>query len=58
MNFIGLPSNGGFVIDAYPVHIRIEDIILSFLMVVVISIIASFYPAKKAAEEAFSFVKE
>ncbi|MFT4644596.1 MAG: lipoprotein-releasing system permease protein [Planctomycetota bacterium] len=56
--FIGLPSNGGFVIDSYPVHIRIEDIMLSFLMVVVISVIASFYPAKKAAEEAFSFVKE
>lgn len=56
--FIGLPSNGGFVIDAYPVHILFEDIVISFLMVVVISVIASFYPAKKAAEEAFSFVKE
>lgn len=56
--FIGLPSNGGFVIDAYPVHILPGDILLSFLMVVVISIIASFYPAKKASEEAFSFVKE
>tara|TARA_B110000908_G_C10242433_1_gene446833 strand:- start:995 stop:2224 length:1230 start_codon:yes stop_codon:yes gene_type:complete len=56
--FIGLPSNGGFVIDAYPVYIQLEDILLSFLMVVVISIIASIYPAKKAAEEAFSFVKE
>lgn len=56
--FIGLPSNGGFVIDAYPVHILFKDIVLSFLMVVIISIIASVYPAKKAAEEAFSFVKE
>lgn len=56
--FIGLPSNGGFVIDSYPVHILFKDIVLSFFMVVVISIIASFYPAKKAAEEAFSFVKE
>ncbi|MGB0885523.1 MAG: FtsX-like permease family protein [Chitinophagales bacterium] len=54
---IDLPS-GGFVIDSYPVHIKFIDVLLSFLMVVIISIIASYYPAKKAAEQAFSFVKE
>ena len=56
--FVGLPSNGGFVIDAYPVFIKTGDIFLSFIMVVVISIIASYYPAKKASEQAFTFVKE
>lgn len=56
--FIGLPSNGGFVIDAYPVFIKIEDIFFSFIMVVVISLIASYYPAKKASKQAFVFVKD
>lgn len=56
--FVGLPSNGGFVIDSYPVFIKMGDIFLSFLMVVVISLIASYYPAKKASEQAFSFTKE
>lgn len=56
--FIGLPTNGGFVIDSYPVFIKMEDIFLSFLMVVLISIIASYYPAKKASEQAFTFTKE
>jgi len=56
--FIGLPSNGGFVIDAYPVFIKAEDIFFSFIMVVVISLIASYYPAKKASEQAFTFVKD
>lgn len=56
--FIGLPSNGGFVIDAYPVFIKAEDIFFSFIMVVVISLIASYYPAKKASEQAFTFAKD
>lgn len=56
--FISLPSDGAFVIDSYPVYIEINDILLSFLMVVVISLIASYYPAKKASEQIFSFVKE
>lgn len=56
--FVGLPSNGGFVIDSYPVFIKIEDVLLSFLMVVVISLIASYYPAKKASEQAFTFAKD
>lgn len=56
--FIGLPSNGGFVIDSYPVFIKLEDIVISFLMVVIISFIASYYPSKKASEQIFSFVKE
>ncbi len=55
---ISLPSNGGFVIDAYPVVIRVEDVLLSFIMVVIISLIASYYPAKRASEQAFSFSKE
>lgn len=55
---IGLPSDGGFVINAYPVFIKAEDIIISFVMVVVISLIASYYPSKKAANQAFSFVKD
>ena len=55
--FISLPSNGAFVIDSYPVFIKTNDILFSFLMVVVISIIASYYPAKKASEQDFSFSK-
>lgn len=56
--FISLPSNGGFVIDAYPVYIKGIDIVLSFVMVLFISMLASYYPAKKAAEQAFTFTKE
>lgn len=56
--FVNLPSNGGFVIDSYPVFIKTNDIFFSFIMVVVISLIASYYPAKKASEQEFSFAKE
>lgn len=56
--FIGLPSNGGFVIDSYPVLIKWADVFLTFLMVFCISALASFYPAQKAAEQGFSFSKQ
>ena len=48
-----LKLSGGensFVIQGYPVKMKIGDYILTFFTVVVIALIASYYPAKKASE--------
>ena len=41
-----LQGNGSFVIDAYPVAVRISDIFLVFATVAVIGFIASWYPVR------------
>ncbi len=44
--FIRLQGSGSFIIDAYPVSIRIADILLAFLTVLGIGYIAAWYPVK------------
>ncbi len=39
-----------FLLDAYPVALRWIDFVMVFLVVVFISLLASWYPSKKAAE--------
>jgi len=48
---IKLQGSGSFVIDAYPVEMHASDFILTFLTVVAISFLASWYPAQKAARK-------
>ena len=40
-----------FLIDAYPVSMRAVDFALVFVTVVVISLLASYFPARRAAEQ-------
>jgi len=53
--FVKLGGNGGFVIDAYPVIVLGSDILIAFTMIVIISLLAAWYPAKKAAEQIIKF---
>lgn len=53
--FVKLGGNGGFVIDAYPVIVLGSDILIAFIMIVVISLLAAWYPARKAAEQDIKF---
>ncbi|MCD8528418.1 MAG: ABC transporter permease [Chitinophagales bacterium] len=50
-------AEGGFVIDAYPVKLLFTDVLLSFALIIIISIIASWLPAKRAANAALQFQK-
>lgn len=53
--FVKLGGNGGFVIDTYPVIILWTDILIAVAMVIGISLVAAWYPAKKAAEQSITF---
>ncbi|QQS27782.1 MAG: ABC transporter permease [Sphingobacteriales bacterium] len=44
-------QGASFLIDAYPVSMRIDDFILVFVTVVIISVLASAFPAYRAAEQ-------
>ncbi len=44
---ISLQGEGAFIIDAYPVHIKIADLVLAFLTVSVIGLLASLVPVQK-----------
>lgn len=44
-------SGGSFVVDYYPVKILVTDILLVVITIVVIGLIASWLPAKKAANQ-------
>ena len=46
-------GDNSFVVQGYPVKIKAEDYILTFFTVVVIALIASYFPAKRAAETTF-----
>lgn len=43
-------GSNSFVVQGYPVKMRVEDYILTFVTVVVIALIASYFPARRAAE--------
>lgn len=47
-------QGGTFIIDYYPVKMVVQDFVLVSLTVMVIAVIASWIPAKKAAEQFFS----
>ncbi len=47
---IKMPGNGTFVIQDYPIVIKISDVVMILLLLVVISFIASIFPALKAKE--------
>lgn len=55
--FITLGTGGGFVIDAYPVQLQILDVFIALSIVFIISVLASWFPAKKAAESSLKFYK-
>lgn len=42
-----LSGNGGFVVDAYPVELRVLDFIIVAILVFIIVSIASYFPSKK-----------
>ncbi|MCX6273825.1 MAG: ABC transporter permease [Bacteroidetes bacterium] len=48
--FIQLGNSGSFVVDAYPVAMKVQDFISVFLTVFLIGSIAAWYPAKKLVE--------
>jgi len=54
---IKLGTNGGFVIDAYPVKLEMIDVLIAFILIIIISFIASWFPAKRAANSEILFVK-
>ncbi len=43
-------GDNSFVVQGYPVVIKLEDYILTFITVIVIAFLASYFPARKAAE--------
>ena len=47
---IALGNNGSFVVDAYPVEMKLQDFISVFVTVFLIGSIAAWYPAKKLVE--------
>jgi len=50
--FIGMGS-GNFVVEAYPVAIKISDVFLVSITVIIIGIIASLYPSKVLTRKLF-----
>lgn len=55
---IGLQTAGDFVVEAYPVALRLNDILLVFLTVLFLGLICSAYPAWQSAkqtEQKYSF---
>ena len=43
-------GENSFVIQGYPVKMKLEDYVLTFLTVVVIALLASYFPARKASQ--------
>jgi lipoprotein-releasing system permease protein len=51
-------GGGSFVIDAYPVDLRIGDLVLVFFTVMVIGIVAAWLPSRRASRSSFEMVNE
>jgi len=47
-------GSGGFVVDAYPVLIRVRDICVIIIVVLLIGLLASWYPAKSLSRKMFN----
>lgn len=54
---ITLGGNGGFVIEAYPVKLEMLDVLIAFVLITIISFLASWLPASRAAKGDMLFVK-
>lgn len=48
-----ISMGGGFVIDAYPVHLHYLDYIIVIGTAMIIGLLASYFPARSAAKQAF-----
>lgn len=48
LGLVSLPGNGTFVVQAYPVTIHFSDIIYIFIVLFLVSSVASIFPAHKA----------
>lgn len=48
---ISLGSGSGFIVNAYPVDVRISDLIIIFFTVTILGFAASIYPAKQCLKE-------
>lgn len=48
-------SGHSFLLEAYPISMRIGDFLLVLLTIVAISVLASWYPAKRAARQKIGF---
>src|SRR4029077_15752634 len=51
-------GGGSFVIDAYPVEMKMADFLLVFFTVMIIGLIAAWFPSHRAAKTQFEIVKE
>lgn len=51
---ISLPSNGSFLISAYPVRVVFSDILIILIVVLFIGFLASWYPVKYISKKSFS----
>ncbi len=59
VNYKLIPLQGGsFLIDYFPVKLRLPDFILVALTVMIIAVLASWVPARKAANQEFSLRSE
>ena len=52
--FVKLGGSGSFLIDAYPVEMKLTDFILVFITVIIISLLASLIPSIKASRRPVS----
>jgi len=52
---VSLPGNGSFVISAYPVDIQLPDLFLIFFMVLMIGLLAAWYPVRFISEKELQF---
>lgn len=50
MTFGWIKLGEGFVVESYPVALKIEDFVLVFITIAIVGLIASWYPSYKAAK--------
>jgi lipoprotein-releasing system permease protein len=48
--FVKMPGNGTFVIQDYPIVVKISDVLMILFLLILISFIVSMFPALKAKE--------
>jgi len=53
--FLKINENGNFLIDAFPVEFRLFDFILVACIVILIGLMASYIPSKRAAQQSLMF---
>lgn len=47
--FVKLPGSRSFIINAYPVHVQLSDVIIILAGSLILCLLASWYPAKRAS---------